>query len=113
MYDYNASVISNCYYNCLQQLSFKLKNVNSLRLQVSDMFEKVEHSHNGHLVLANMPQTPFQKESSRPDKNDGLSGMKFNEHLIRKFSSFNSNSMLIMLYSYMCQPKRFFEILAE
>ncbi len=44
MYDYNASVISNCYYNCLQQLSFMLKNVNSVRLQVSDMFEKVEDS---------------------------------------------------------------------
>ncbi len=59
-----------------------------------------------------MPQTPFQKESSRPDKNGGLDGMKFNEHLIRKFSSFSSKSVLIMLYSYMCQPKRFFEILA-
>ena len=60
-----------------------------------------------------MPQTPFQKENSRPDNNGGINSMKFNEQLVRSFSSFSPKSVLIMLYSYMCQPKKFFETLTE
>lgn len=42
MYDYNASVISNCYYNCLQEMGGRLKGVAEVRLQVADMFQGVD-----------------------------------------------------------------------
>ena len=40
------------------------------------MFEQIHNKY--YIIFANMPQTPFQKAESRPDKNGGIDGLKYN-----------------------------------
>lgn len=77
------------------------------------MFSHIPNPSESCLYLANMPQCPFQCQTSRPDKNGGLDSLKYNEILLRTFATFSEQSLLVMLYSYMAWPKRFFGLVEE
>lgn len=91
-----------------------LDSVNSLKFQSSDMFENVPNPEDNSkcLLLANLPQSPFQNSGLQPNKNGGSDSLKFNSKLLKYFSCnyVGSNSTLIMNYCHFSNPKIFFGI---
>ena len=81
------------------------------------MFQNIKSKHSDQelspsnvIYLANLPQTPFQFSHTKPDKNGGLDSLKYNSKLLKEFkkNAKLNNCTLVMLYSYMSNPRRFF-----
>lgn len=69
-----------------------------------------EHSCEFDLIIANLPQSPFQYEQSRLDKNAGKDSLKWHSILLaesHKYLAKHEFAYHLLLYSHMAQPKRY------
>lgn len=108
MLEYDTQAVNNCLLN-LRTLTraFHSPNVRILAVTAlqSDMFSALSGKFD--IILANLPQTPFQSQLSRVDKNGGTDALKYNRILIEQYQDYlkpSPFSLLVMLYSHMCQP---------
>jgi hypothetical protein len=81
----------------------------------SDMFDNEALKKDKYdLIFANLPQTPFQLATSRPDKNGGTDGFKYHRKLLNAWGKISTpHSRLIVLYSHMCPIKKYHCLLSE
>lgn len=106
--DVCTDALSNAYSNVINLRQFR-----SLTREVSfvqsDVFERINKLY--YLIFANMPQTPFRLTQSRPDKNGGVDGLKYNREVLQNWQKYAyENGRLIMLHSLLSSPKQFSRI---
>ena len=101
--DINTHILGNAIYNYRQSC---LKHRINYVLQESDLFGHIDSKIHFDVILFNPPQTPFQKQYSRSDKNGGRDSIKYFEPVFRHLSTLTNKFTFYLLHSYMAWPSK-------
>ena len=79
----------------------------------SSMFNSLPESR-FDLIVANLPQSPFQTEGARVDKNAGRDSLRWHSIFLKEHARFiktdSCYAFSLLLYSHMAQPARYLSL---